>query len=79
MDGCHKCREIETVPVTVFLTYESLQVLSWNNNTFIEKINGSNRCHQITDFIQYIHSWNQRGIMIINHDISPCYNCYAKT
>ena len=24
----------------------------------------------ITDFIQYIHSWNQGGIIISNYDIS---------
>ena len=38
MDGCNKCREIDTLS----LTYESLQVLPWHNNTIIEKINGSN-------------------------------------
>ena len=66
MDGCNKCCEIDRVS----LTYGSLQVLPWNNNTIIEKINGSNRCRQITDFIQYIHSWNQGGVIIINYDIS---------
>ena len=52
---------------TVFLAYGSLQVLPWNNNTITEKINGGNRCLQITDFIQYIHSSNQGGIIIINY------------
>ena len=66
MDGCNKCCEIDTVS----LTYESFQVLPWNNNTITEKINGSNGCRQITDFIQYIHSWNQEAIIIINNDIS---------
>ena len=66
MDGCNKCCEIDTVS----LIYGWIQVLPWNNNTIIEKINGSDRCRQITDFIQYIHSWNQRVIIIINYDIS---------
>ena len=33
----------------------------------IEKKNVPNRCRQITDFIQYVHSWNQEGIIIINY------------
>ena len=74
MDGCNKCWEIDTV----YLKYGSLQVLPWNNNTIIEKINGSNRCGQITEFIQYIHTWNEGGIIITM--TCPCYNsCYAKT
>ena len=55
MDGCNKCCEIDSVSFTC----KSLQVLSWNN-TIIEKINGSNRRRQITDFIQYIHSKNSK-------------------
>ena len=55
MDGCYKCCEIKSVS----LTYGSLQVLPWNNDTTIEKMDSCNRYHQITDFIQYIHSWNQ--------------------
>ena len=75
IDGCNKCCEINLVP----LTYESLQVLLWNNNTIIEKTNGSNRYRQIADFVQYTHSWNQGGIIIINY-VSPFYNsCHAKT
>ena len=66
MDGCNKYCKRDSVS----LTYGSLQVLPWNNNTIIWKINGSNRCHQITDFIQYIHYWNQGVIIIINYDIS---------
>ena len=66
MDGCNKCCEIDTVS----LTYGSLQVLPLNNDTIIEEMNGSDRCHQITGLIQYIHSWNQEGIIIINYDIS---------
>ena len=66
MVGCKRCCEIDTVS----LTCESLQVLPWNNNTIMEKINSSNRWRQITDFIQCIHSWNQGGIIIINYGIS---------
>ena len=66
MDGCNKCCEIDTVS----LTYGLLQVPRWNNNIIIEKLNDSNRCRQTTDFIQYIHYWNQWGIIIINYDIS---------
>ena len=40
------------------------------NGTTIVKMDGCNRCRQITDFIQYIHSWNQGGIIISNYDIS---------
>ena len=65
-DNCNRSCEIDTVS----LKYGSLQVHPCNNNTIIEKINGSNRCRQITDFIQYIHFWNQGGITIINYDIS---------
>ena len=57
MDGCYKCCEINTVS----LTYRSLQVLPWNNDITIEKMVGCNRCRQITDFLQHIHFWNQRG------------------
>ena len=39
MDGCYKCCEINTVS----LTYGSLQVLPWNNDTTIEKMDGCNR------------------------------------
>ena len=39
MDGWNKFCESDTV----WLTYGSLQVLPWKNNTIIEKINGSNR------------------------------------
>ena len=39
MDGCYKCCEINTVS----LTYGSLQVLPWNNDTTIGKMDGCNR------------------------------------
>ena len=76
MDGCNKRFEIDTAS----LTYGSLQVLPWNNKSIIEKISGSNRCRQITDFIQYMHSWKQGGIIIINYDISLLQLlCYTKS
>ena len=74
MDGCYKCCGRNTV----CLTYELLQVLPWNNNTIIEKTDGCNRCRQITDFIQYIHSWNQGGIIINNYDISMLQLLFCK-
>ena len=62
IDGCNKYCDRGTV----FLTYGSLQVLLWN----IEKISGSGSCCQITDFIQYMHSRNLGGTIIIDYDIS---------
>ena len=49
MDDCSKCCEINTVS----LTYGSLQVLLWNNDSIIEKMDGRKWCHHITDFFQY--------------------------
>ena len=63
---------------TMSLTYRSLQVLPWNNDTTKEKMNGCNRCYQITDFIQYIHSWNQGGIIISNYGISLLQLLFCK-
>ena len=42
---------------------------------------GSNKYRQITDFIQYLHSWNQGSIIIINYDIPllQLFLCHAKT
>ena len=74
MDGCYKCCEINTVS----LTYGSLQLLQWNNDTTREKMDGCNRWRQITDFIQYIHSWNQGGIIISNYDISLLQLLFCK-
>ena len=65
MNGRNKCCEINTVS----LKYGSLQVHLWNNDASIEKMNNCNWCRQITDFFQYIHAWNQGGIIIINCDI----------
>ena len=74
MDGCSKCREINTVS----LTCGSLQVLPWNNDCIIEKLDGWKWCRHITDFFQHMHAWNQGCIKIIM--ISRCYNsCSAKT
>ena len=61
-----KCCEINTV----YLTYGSLEVLPQNSDTAVEKMNGCSKCSQIINFIQYIHSWNQGGIMINDYDIS---------
>ena len=44
MDGCNNCCEIKTVSVT----YWSLEVLPWNNDTTRGKIDGWNWCHRIT-------------------------------
>ena len=74
MDDCYKSCEINTVS----LTYGSLQVLPWNNDTIIEKMDDCNRCRQLTDFIQYIHSWNQGGIIISNYDISLLQLLFCK-
>ena len=55
---------------TVCLTYWSLQVLPWNNDTTIVKMEGWKWNRHITDFFQYIHAWNQGGIVISIYDIS---------
>ena len=55
---------------TMCLTYQSLQVLPWNNGTAIEKMAGWNWNSHITDFFQYMHAWNQAGIAISIYDIS---------
>ena len=44
MDGFSKCCEIKTG----FLTYESLQMLPWNNDFIIEKMVGRKWCRHIT-------------------------------
>ena len=59
MDGCNKCCEINTVS----LTWGLLQVLPWNNDIIINKMDGWKRCHT-TDFFQYMDAWNQGGIII---------------
>ena len=59
MDG-YKCCEINTVS----LTYGSLQVLPWNNDSIIEKMDGWKWCRHITNFFQYMHTWNEGGIII---------------
>ena len=66
MDGCNKCCEINTMS----LTYGSLQVFPWKNDTIIEKMDGRKWCRHITDFFQYMYAWNQGGIIISVYDIS---------
>ena len=66
MDGYNKCLEINSL----YLTHGSLQVLPWNSDTVIEKIDCWKGCRHITDFFQYIHAWNQGGIIISIYDIS---------
>ena len=60
MDGCNKCCKINTES----LTCGSLQVLPWNNDTIIEKIDGCKWFRHVTDFFQYMHALNQGGMMI---------------
>ena len=47
MDGCNKCCEINTVPLTQWM----LQVLPWNNDSNIDGMDGWNWCHQITGYL----------------------------
>ena len=54
-------------------------MLPWNNDTIVEKIDGCNRSRQITDFIQYKHSWNQAGIIVSNCDISLLQLLFCKS
>ena len=56
------------------LTYGSLQVLPWGNDTTIEKMDG----WQITDFFQYTHVWNQGGIIINIYDTSLLLFLFCK-
>ena len=75
MDGCSKCCEINTVS----LTYGSLQVLPWNNDSVIEKMYGWKWCHHITDFFQYMLP-EIKDISKLSFMIYPCCNsCSAKT
>ena len=66
MDGYNKCCEINTVS----LTYGLLQVIPWNNDTIIEKIDGWKWCYHKTSFFQHKHAWNQGGIIVSIYDIS---------
>ena len=54
----------------MFLKYGLLQVLSWNNDTTVEKMDDCNWSCQKTDFFQCIHGLNQGDIIISNYDIS---------
>ena len=75
MDGCSKCCEINTVSSTC----GSLQVLTWNNDSIIEKMDGWKWCHHITDFFQYMHAWNQGCIKFIIYDISLLQFLFCKS
>ena len=66
MDGCNKCCEIGSVS----LTYGSLQVLRRNNDTIIEKRNGSNICCQLTRHSIYTFVKSGGKTIIIKYDIS---------
>ena len=74
MDDCSKCCEINTVS----LICGSLQVLPWNNDSIIEKMDGWKWCHHITDFFQYMHAWNQGCIKIVIYDISLLQFLFCK-
>ena len=65
MDDCNKCCEINLVS----LTYESLQVLPWNNEIIMGKVDAWKWCRHKTDFFQYMHAWKQRGIIISIYDM----------
>ena len=66
MNGCSKCYDINSASVT----YESLQLLPWNNDIIIEKIDSYDWCLQVTDFFQYRHQWNIGVIIFSNYDVS---------
>ena len=61
MDGFKKCCEINTIS----LTCGFLQVRPWNNDIIMEKMDGWEWCCHKTNFFEYIHVWNQGGIIII--------------
>ena len=60
------------------LTYGSLQVFPWKNDTIIEKMDGRKWCRHITDFFQYMYAWNQGGIIISVYDISLLQFLFCK-
>ena len=60
------------------LTYGSLQVLPWNNDTTTEKTDGCNWRCQITDFFQHIHHWNQESIIVNKYNNIKNYNKHSK-
>ena len=72
MDG-YKCCEINTVS----LTSGSLQVLPWNNDSIIEKMDGWKWCRHIKNFFQYMHTWNE-GAIIISFSISILQFLFCK-
>ena len=74
MDGCNKCCEINTES----LTCGSFQVLPWNNDTIIKKIDGWKWCRHVTDFFQYMYGLNQGGMIISIYDISLLQFLFCK-
>ena len=42
----------------------------WNNGTVIEKLDDWKWYSNIIDFFQYMHAWNQGGIVIGTYNIS---------
>ena len=63
MNGSYKFCELNTMA----LIYGLLQVLPWNSDTSIEKMDRCDWCRQITDFFQYRHDWNEGSIIISNY------------
>ena len=68
LDDWSKCCEIKPS----HLAYGLLQVLSWNNDSIIEK----KGWQQL--IFQYIHAWNQRRITVRNYDISLLQLMFCK-
>ena len=60
------------------LTYGSLQVLPWNNDSVTEKMDGWKWYHHITDFFRYMDAWNQGCIKIVIYDISLLQFLFCK-
>ena len=65
---------------TVFLTDESLQVLPWNNDTIIDKMDAWKwkRCRYKSDCFQYMQSSYQGGIVISISNISLLQFLFCK-
>ena len=55
-----------------------LQVLPWNNDSIIEKMDGWKWCRHITDWFEYTHTWNQEGIIISIYDIFLIHFLFCK-
>ena len=71
---------ITTIPrlLQVLWNKHSVIDISVTSNATTEKMDSCDWCRQITDFFQYIYSWNQ-GVSYLVTMKSPCYNsCSAK-